>query len=269
MEIRRALPHPALRGIVRSFEERRLNLGMESLFWPVVPRPDQIIDIYLRDPFRARIDDGAFKATPEIIVVGPQTYRRAELCLSGEIHVFNILFQPAGFNRLTGIDMTSLVNQDPSAAEVLGKRSHALNAAVRAAKDFQSRVTAAERWVGSLLERRGPAGSIDHASHLMMDSGGRARIDALIERSDLSARQFQRRFTAQVGLTPKLYARMIRFDQAMRAHRDDPSRPWTDIVHEAGYFDQAHFIRECRAMVGIPPSRFDDDWKNIFFPLRG
>ena len=165
--------------------------------------------------------------------------------------------------------MTSLVNQDPSAAEVLGKRSHALNDAVRAAKDFQSRVTAAERWVGSLLGRRGPAGSIDHASRLMMDSGGRTRIDALIERSDLSARQFQRRFAAQVGLTPKLYARMIRFDYAMRAHRDDPSRPWTDIVHEAGYFDQAHFIRECRAMVGVPPSRFDDDWKNIFFPLRG
>jgi AraC-like DNA-binding protein len=268
VEIRRALPHSALRGIVRSFEERRLNLGTGSLFWPVAPRPDQIIDIYLQDPFRVRLDGGAFKATPEIVVVGPQTYRRAELCLSGEIHVFNILFQPAGFHRLTGIDMTSLVNQDPSAADILGKRSHVLNDTVRAAKDFSSRVAAAERWVDWLLEGRGPAGSIDHASCLMMDAGGRVRIDALVKRSDLGPRQFQRRFTAQVGLTPKLYARTIRFDHALRAHRGDPSRPWTDIVQEAGYFDQAHFIRECRALVGLPPSRFTDDWRNIFFPAR-
>jgi AraC-like DNA-binding protein len=88
-------------------------------------------------------------------------------------------------------------------------------------------------------------------------------------RSGASARQFQRRFTAQVGLTPKLYARTIRFDHALRAHRDDPARPWIDIVHETGYFDQAHFIRECGALVDLPPSRFPDDWRNTFFPARG
>lgn len=269
VEMRRALPHHALRGIVRSFEERRLNLGTSSLFWPVAPRPDQIIDIYLRDPFKVRVEGGPFKTAPDIIVVGPQTFRRAELCLSGEVHVFNILFQPAGFHRLTGMDMRSLVNRDPGATEILGKRAKLLNDAVCAAKDFPARVAAAERWVGGLLEGRGRAGSIDYISRLMMASGGRARIDALVARSDLSARQFQRHFTAQVGLTPKLFARTIRFDHALRAHRSDPSRPWTDIAHEAGYFDQAHFTRECRALVGLPPSRFTEDWNNIFFPARG
>ncbi len=238
------------------------------MIWPVTPRPDQFIDIYLRDPFRVRINGGAFRVTPETIVVGPQTYRRAELCLSGEIHVFNILFQPAGFNRLIGIEMTSLVNHDPAAAEILGKRSHSLNDAVRAATDFQSRVAAAERWVGGLLEKSSPNGTIDHASRIMIATGGRARIDALVERSGLSARQFQRRFEAQVGLTPKVYARTIRFDHVLRAHRNMPSRPWTDIVHEAGYFDQAHFIRECHALVGVSPGRFDGNWKNSFFPAR-
>jgi hypothetical protein len=110
-----------------------VNLGSASMIWPVTPRLDQIIDIYLRDPFKVRIDGGTFKSTPEIIVVGPQTYRRAELCLLGEIHVFNILFQPAGFHRLIGIEMASLVNHDPDAAEILGKRSRALNDTVRAA----------------------------------------------------------------------------------------------------------------------------------------
>ena len=61
--------------------------------------PHQIIDIYLRDPFRLRIDGGRLHAAPETVVVGPQGSRRIQHCLWGEIHVFNILLQPAGLKR--------------------------------------------------------------------------------------------------------------------------------------------------------------------------
>jgi len=80
----------------------------------------------------------------------------------------------------------------------------------------------------------------------------------------LSARHFQRRFTTQIGLSPKLYARTTRFDAALTAHRKQPARSWTDIAHEAGYFDQAHFGRDCRELVDAAPSQFTGDWDNIF-----
>jgi AraC-like DNA-binding protein len=95
---------------------------------------------------------------------------------------------------------------------------------------------------------------------------GRARIADLVARSGLSTSQFQRRFATQVGMTPKLFARTIRFDRALVARRDAPSRSWTDIIHELGYFDQAHFIRECHAFAGLPPSSLVGDWDNVFFP---
>jgi hypothetical protein len=47
MEVKRAMPHPALRNIVRSFEERRAMLGAQELSFPLTARPHQIIDIYL------------------------------------------------------------------------------------------------------------------------------------------------------------------------------------------------------------------------------
>ena len=106
----------------------------------------------------------------------------------------------------------------------------------------------------------------DRASRILLATRGRARIDALVERSGLCARHFQRRFTAQIGLAPKLYARTARFDAALMAHRRDPARRWTNIVHEAGYFDQAHFVRECHSLVNAAPSQFIGDWDNIFFP---
>ena len=126
MDIKRALPSPQLREVVRSFEERRVELGSAVLAWPVAARPHQILNIHLAEPYRVRIDGGSVNVTPEISVVGPQTYRRAHVYLSGSIHVFNILFQPTGLHRLVGINMTSLVNQDPAASDVLGKRAVAL-----------------------------------------------------------------------------------------------------------------------------------------------
>jgi AraC-like DNA-binding protein len=194
-----------------------------------------------------------------------QTYRRAHIHLSGRVHVFNILFQPTGLNRLAGINMVSLVNQDPAASDVLGKSAVALGDAVRAAPDFYLRVAAVERWVGMMLDKRGTDGTIDHASRLMIAVQGRMRIEYFVTSSGLSASQFQRRFAAQVGMTPKLFARTIRFDRALVARRNAPNRLWTDIIHALGYFDQAHFIRECRAFASLPPSGLVGDWNNIFF----
>jgi AraC-like DNA-binding protein len=180
------------------------------------------------------------------------------------VNIFNILLQPAALNRLIGIDMTSLVNEGIAARDVLGKHAVGLNDVVRSAPDFASRVAAAERWFGNLLESTSPADGIDLASRFLLATRGRVRIDSLVEKSGLSPRHFQRRFTTQIGLSPKLYARTTRFDAALMAHRKDPARPWTAIVHEAGYFDQAHFVRDCHALVRAAPSQFTGDWDNIF-----
>lgn len=266
MDVQRALPRPELRSVVRSFEERRADLGSAALTWPVAARPHQILDIHLAEPYQVRIDGGPAAASPEIAVVGPQTYRRAHVRLSGRIHVFNILFQPTGLNRLVGIDMTSLVNQDPAASDVLGKSAVVLGDAVRAAPDFDLRVAAVERWVGMMLDRRGLDGAIGVASRRMIAIRGRARIEDLVAKSGLSTSQFQRRFATQVGMTPKLFARTIRFDRALVARRNAPNRLWTDIIHELGYFDQAHFVRECHAFAGLPPTSLVGEWDNVFSP---
>lgn len=234
------------------------------LTWPLPARPHQIIDVYLAEPFRLRVNNGPLQSAPETVVVGPQGSRRIQLYMPREIHLFNILFQPAGLSRLIGIDMTSLVNLGIAAGDVLGRDATRLSDAVRLAPDFSSRVAAAERWLGGMLDGGSKPDSVDVASRLLLATRGGARIDALAERSGLSARQFQRRFTTQVGLPPKIYARTIRFDAALSAHRQAPKRPWTEIVHEAGYFDQAHFVRECHALVGLAPSELIGDWDNIF-----
>lgn len=266
MDVTRALPHPKLRGVLRAFEERRVDLGSTVLAWPVPARPHQILSFQLAEPYRVRIDGGSAATMPDTYLVGPQSYQRAHVCLTGPIHDFTILFQPTGLNLLVGIDMTALLNHDPPASDVLGRSAAVLRDAVRNAPDFGQRIAAVERWVEGMLESGGSDCVIGGASRRMIADWGGARIKDLVAASGLSASQFQRRFAAQVGMPPKLFARTIRFDRALAARRDGSNRSWTDIVHDLGYFDQAHFIRECHAFAGLPPGSLVGDWDNIFFP---
>lgn len=268
MDIKRASPRAELRSVVRSFEERRIDLGGATLAFPVAARPHQILDIHLGEPYRVGIDGEPASGSPEAVVVGPQTYRRAHVHVSGRVHVFNILFQPTGLHRLTGLSMTSLVNQDPAASDVLGQAATRLRDAARRAVDFPARVAAVEDILGAMLGEGGSDSEIGLASRRMIALRGDARIGDLVAASGLSARQFQRRFAVEVGVAPKLFARTIRFDRALSARREAPGRSWTEIIHDLGYFDQAHFIRECHAFAGLAPTSLLGDWDNVFSPVH-
>jgi AraC-like DNA-binding protein len=268
MDVKRALPHPELRSVVRAFLEIRVDWGPSPRSWPVAARPHQMLQFHLAEPYRVRHDNGPLSVSPRTYVSGPLIYQRAEIHESGWVHVFNILFHPTGLNRLTGITMASLVNDAPAASDVFGRSALALDDSVRLAPDFPSRVASVERWVAMMMEKRDPDVAIERTSRLLMAARGCLRIDNLVRKSDLSASQFQRRFESEVGMTPKLFARTIRFDAALAAHHNAPDRSWTDIVHELGYFDQAHFIGECRAFAGVLPSGIVGKWENTRFPAQ-
>jgi AraC-like DNA-binding protein len=74
--------------------------------------------------------------------------------------------------------------------------------------------------------------------------------------SGLSPRQFERRFLAQVGVPPKLYARIIRFNAVLDHKLRWPSRAWSYIANHHDFYDQMHLVHECRAFTGESPLRF-------------
>jgi AraC-like DNA-binding protein len=74
-------------------------------------------------------------------------------------------------------------------------------------------------------------------------------LDALISASGWSERQFRRRFQEIVGIGPKVYSRIVRFQRALRAIDQCDPIP-------SGYYDQAHFIREFKSFAGETPSAY-------------
>ncbi len=256
MEILSQPAHAAIRRFVRSFGQRRVALTGVCVTTPLAARPDQFIEFYLAERYRISVDDGPSALAPETAVVGPQTRPGLRLHMSGDIDVFTIRFQPTGFHRLFGVPMPSLADQGFAIGDVLGHAATGLEDAIRDAKDFHARVIAAQQWVERRALRSSRESGLDHAARLLVASRGRTRIDVIADRSGLSLRQFQRRFTAEVGVSPKFYARTLRLEAALAAKNRYPERSWTTIVHDAGYADQAHFIRDCQLLAGATPTAF-------------
>lgn len=94
---------------------------------------------------------------------------------------------------------------------------------------------------------------------------GLARVDDVVARSGYSARHLVDRFTAQVGLPPKRFCRVRRFQLALQ--RAFAGRPddWAGLALDCGFADQSHLVNEFRAFSGLPPTGYLDrrtPWPN-------
>jgi AraC-like DNA-binding protein len=81
-------------------------------------------------------------------------------------------------------------------------------------------------------------------------------IGGVTEQIGLSARRFIDVFEREVGLTPKLFCRVRRFQKVLRLIRSGREIDWIEIALSCGYYDQAHFIHNFRAFSGINPSTY-------------
>lgn len=103
----------------------------------------------------------------------------------------------------------------------------------------------------SAIDRR-----IEAALDEMFNRNGQVRIDALALWTNLSRRHFERRFTTAIGLPPKRMCRIARIAGMLPHLKRGLIRGWADLAHDAGYSDQAHFIREWKYFTDFSPQRF-------------
>lgn len=97
---------------------------------------------------------------------------------------------------------------------------------------------------------------LDQALNILDRHHGNIRIEALVTDLGLSRRQVERRFLDAVGVSPKTYARIRRWNQAQLLLRTQPSVPLASIASDSGYADQSHMNRDFQRLVGESPKSF-------------
>ena len=251
-------PTLVLRECVRCYQRRRARISGAPVVFPVAARPEQFLEFYLKDRYFVRpSSSGSDEMVPRAVAVGPRTGPSVELVLRDNLEVFTIQFQPTGFFRLFGAPMRELADRAYEARSVIGPLASQIEQRLGEAADFLERTRVADRFLSGRLAGQGSADSVTLVANRFLLKRGALNIDEAAARAGLSIRQFERRFAAQVGLPPKRYARIVRFNAALEAKAIAPGRKWTDIAYELGYFDQMHMIRDFERFAGETPTAFE------------
>jgi len=78
-------------------------------------------------------------------------------------------------------------------------------------------------------------------------------------------RWLERAFARHVGYGPKMLARVVRFQHAVALLDAGPPLSWSALAYEAGFADQAHLVREFRALAGLTPGDFAAERRDVGF----
>jgi AraC-like DNA-binding protein len=121
------------------------------------------------------------------------------------------------------------------------------------AKSFEQQIFEADKHLLPFAINALPRTGIMLSAGYITRNQGAPRIGDVADLSGLSLRQYERRFAEQIGMGPKQFSRISRFQRALDAKRVAPNLSWLTIAHESGYYDQAHMIRDFESLGGEAP----------------
>jgi AraC-like DNA-binding protein len=250
---------PALRHVVRYYYQLEDLLPDRLTIQPVPARSPQILEFMFGAHYQVRrLDNQSIADAEPVALVGAKTHRGVELYIQGRVDAFTVAFQPGGLTTLFGIPVAELTDSDFNAEDVLGHQIGELHAKLAEVASLADRARVADFFLTALLPDHSAPNGIVRIATIINRREGIVRVRDLADRSGLGLRQFERRFRQEIGLAPKLYSRIVRFEAALRHKSLAPARHWTDIAHSLGYHDQMHMVHDFKQLSGESPSTLCD-----------
>jgi len=175
-------------------------------------------------------------------------------------HVAGAVFRPGGTIPFTAVPASELSNTDAPLYGVCGPANAGrLREQLLAAPGPEAALKVLERWLIDLYRDRTCHPAVAFAITEFHAEPSLTRIDAVKAALSLSSKRFIERFKTEVGVTPKRYCRLLRFQQAVAKMHDAKNLNWAELALACGYFDQAHFIHEFREFSGLTPSAYQSN----------
>ncbi|NML66128.1 AraC family transcriptional regulator [Hymenobacter sp. RP-2-7] len=257
MFVRYYSPAPPLRPYVRHYMVVHIRAtGGQPLPAPKPqpPGPVQSLYFYPRDAMRTtHYGQGRDIGVGRSILVGPQV-SRVDLHFAPDHLVVRVACQPGGLHRLLGVPVRELYDFALDSRAVLGPALDEVADRLAETTDYQQMVTVVEAYLLHAARRlAAPTRPLDQLLPQLLSGWVARPVEQLAHEVCLSPRQFERQFVERVGMGPKLYARVARFDQAFRLKEACPALDWLAVALHCGYYDYRHLVRDFREFAGATP----------------
>lgn len=224
---------------------------------PYPTNPEQCLFFYARDTIEVyNYASEKQSVSPASVIVGPQL-ARVNLSMGYDQLTIKVGFQAGGLFRLLGVPMWHLQDQTLDSYQLLGREIREVNEQLREINDYPLMIKRVERFLlGKAAKLKSDAHPVDKvAQYIQQHATKRFSLGWLASQACLSPRQFERKCLERIGMSPKLFLRVVRFAQAYRLKERQPELDWQDIVYKCGYYDQMHLIRDFKLFANVTPTK--------------
>jgi len=276
MTIVEHLPALPLRNFIRCYSLRELDTeGID------VPRPIHAIDqsfmtfwlnktpLFSHTPLLYETNEAIQRVNlNERPLLGIQTSFKGHLNFNGKYRFFCVEFIANGFFCIFNIPMCHLSDRLLHCDDVVGRDVQFSQEQLEESNNMQDMTNATDQYFLAALRKNIPKNNIENitaASHLIQNCGEALNIKLLANQVNMSLRGLERHFTEQIGISPKLLSRVVRFNKVLQSKMTSPDRNWTDIAINYAYFDQMHLIKDFKTFTGHSPNSF---LKQLPAPMR-
>jgi AraC-like DNA-binding protein len=208
--------------------------------------------IHYADPFKKI--NGPEQLVQETAFLFGQLDRFIDLLPGKKIGVMGVRFHPWGLSQFINQPAGNIRGEAVSLMDLFEKAQKELMARILEAQDTNEKAAIMDKFLMRNLKNKINNTKLSSIINLIRQQHGSISINELTKITGSSERQLERSFYSEIGLSPKAFCRIVRFQQTL--HLVQNARSLTDLALSAGYYDQAHFTREFTEIAGESPRNF-------------
>jgi AraC-like DNA-binding protein len=218
-------------------------------------KPDHTEEIHLPDAGIQLVVDLRYSWAAAGIA-GPSS-RPFPMTTDCQFSVLGVQFRPGGAPAVLGLPTRGMLDQTIALDGIWGPRALEFEERLHRAGSPRERLDTAEAFlVGAIRDDLSPSPPVALAAQKLWRSGNAGVVTRLAQHMDLAPARLMQQFEDAMGLKPKLFQRLHRFQRAVRLIHGGREKSFAAIAIEAGYFDQAHFTHDFRTFAEMSPSAY-------------
>lgn len=225
---------------------------------PYPPRPEHCLSFYPRDTEIVEYaDSGKTFYNLKSVLFGQQS-EVSKRYVGKDFLLFQTVFRPGALYRLTGIPSYELTNGYIDAETIfLPSDLKEINEKLAGASSISYMIECVELFfLKKIRQSNRDMHALDKVCNLMLHTEKNLNIDWLAQESCLSVRQYERKFMERMGVSPKYYQKIIRFEKAFRLRNQFPKLDWLSISLQCGYHDYQHLAKDYKNITRQTPNEF-------------
>jgi AraC-like DNA-binding protein len=187
-----------------------------------------------------------------------QSTRHTEQVTTGKFRTIGVYFYPDALKSIFGIDASLLTDKDTDLASVISRTDGDIEEQLlNASSEAKQIEILSDLFIRKMVSNKTPrAANLQFGLEYIASNKGGLSLKEVQSQLCVTERTLERMFRESIGISPKLFLRITRFQCALNLIRTGSFSSFSEVAHNSDYADQSHFIRDFKAFSGIVPQLF-------------